>query len=289
MSYFDSPCSLCPNLCGAVRSETAGACGAGGKIKIAKFSLHPYEEPCISLGKGSGTVFFCGCPLGCVFCQNYDVSRNKVGREITVRELADIFKRLEDMGAENINLVNPTHYVPLIGEAFALYRPKLPVVYNTHGYERTETLLLANEFTDIYLTDMKFFSPSAAARYSGHGDYFSVASRAAEFMIKCRKTRIIGGKMESGVIVRHLILPLNITDTLEIVRWFAGIQSDAYFSLMAQYTPFGEIENFPELKRKITRREYSRALAALEEAGIENCFVQELSSSGEQYIPVWDF
>ena len=249
-----SPCNLCPNNCGVDRNQKAGACGATKQIKIAKFYLHPFEEPCISGKNGSGTVFFCGCPLKCVFCQNYEVSNNLTGKTISVKELADIFKQLEDMGAENINLVNPTHYVPQIAEAFEIYKPKIPIVYNTHGYELIETLKIANTFTDVYLPDMKYVSSKASKRYTGKENYFSVAEKAIDFMIKSRKTDIIDGKMISGVIVRHLILPLNTDDSIDVVRWFSKYKNEAYFSLMGQYTPFGKIENFKELQRKITKR-----------------------------------
>jgi len=284
-----SSCNLCPNNCHVDRNQTAGACGATKQLKIAKFYLHPYEEPCISGKNGSGTVFFCGCPLKCVFCQNYEVSNNLTGKEISVKELADIFKQLEDMGAENINLVNPTHFVPQIAEAFEIYKPKLPIVYNTHGYELIETLKIANTFTDVYLPDMKYVSSKASKRYTGKENYFSVAEKAIDFMIKSRKTNIIDGKMISGVIVRHLILPLNTDDSIEVLRWFSKYKGEAYFSLMGQYTPFGKIENFKELQRKITKREYEKVYSALLDFGIENYFVQELSSASEKYIPSWDF
>ena len=282
-------CRLCPNECGADRNLSFGACGASDKIKIAKYYLHPFEEPCISGKNGSGTVFFCGCGLRCVFCQNYEVSNNLTGKEITVKELAEIFRRLEEMGAENINLVNPTHYVPQIAEAFSLYRPKIPVVYNTHGYEKEETLEAANTFTDVYLPDMKYFSPKVSARYSGRENYFSVAAKAIDFMIECRKTQFNGEMMARGVIVRHLILPLNTADSVEIIKWFSQYKNEAYFSLLGQYTPFGKIENFKELQRRIPRREYEKVYSALLDAGIENYFVQELSSASEEYSPKWDF
>ena len=284
-----APCSLCPNECGAVRSKTAGLCGANDKIRIAKYYLHPFEEPCISGKNGSGTIFFCGCSLRCVFCQNYEVSNNLTGKEITIEELADVFKYLERAGAENINLVNPTHYVREIARAFELYRPKIPVVYNTHGYEKISTLEIANSFTDIYLPDMKYFSKKVSERYTGKKNYFPVAREAVEFMIKSRKTHINGDKMERGVIVRHLILPLNTNDTVEILKWFAGVREDAYFSLLGQYTPYGNIEKFPELKRRITKREYEKAYNAMIDLGIGNYFVQELSSASEDFIPKWDF
>lgn len=288
-SSLIAPCTLCPNECGVDRAARAGACGATDNVKIAKFYLHPFEEPCISGKRGSGTVFFCGCPLRCVFCQNYEVSNNLTGKQISIAELADIFRTLEDMGAENINLVNPTHFVPQIAEAFSIYRPNVPVVYNTHGYEKISTLELANTFTDVYLPDAKYFSPLVSERYSAKKDYFSVASKAIEFMIKSRKTHIIDGMMQSGVIVRHLILPLNTNDSVEIVKWFSSFKNEAYFSLMGQYTPFGKIDSFKELQRKITRREYDKVYTALLDAGIEKYFVQELSSASEEFIPHWDF
>ena len=293
MEIFTNPqntaCNLCPNRCGVDRSARRGACGVTNTVKIAKYYLHPFEEPCISGKNGSGTVFFCGCPLRCVFCQNYEVSNNLTGKEITTDELADIYRELEAMGAENINLVNPTHYVPQIRRAFEIYRPKIPVVYNTHGYELIETLTIANEFVDIYMPDMKYFSPKASMRYTGKSDYFSVASKAIEFMTKSRKTQIIDGIMKSGVIVRHLILPLNTDDSVNVVNWFAALKSDAYFSLMGQYTPFGKIEAFKELQRKITPREYDKVYSALLDSGIKNYFLQELSSASEEFIPSWDF
>lgn len=290
MTNFDMRrCAVCPNACGADRTRFRGACKSTQTLKIAKYYLHPYEEPCISLGKGSGTVFFCGCSLGCVFCQNYEVSNDAVGKEITPAQLADIFRELEDMGAENINLVNPTHYVPQIAEAFSIYKPNLPVVYNTHGYETLPTLELADTFTDVYLPDVKYFSPKISERYTGKSNYFDVAHEAVEFMIKCRKTQFIGQKMVSGVIVRHLILPLCTDDSKRIVEWFATIKNDAYFSLMGQYTPYGNIQNFPELQRKITRREYDKVFNCLMDNGVENLFVQELSSADSSFIPKWDF
>ncbi len=289
MEKLLTSCTLCPNRCGVDRTLRLGACSSTEEIKIAKYYLHPFEEPCISGQRGSGTVFFCGCPLRCVFCQNFEVSRNQTGKEITVEQLADIFFELEKMGAENINLVNPTHYVPQIAEAFKLYRPNIPVVYNTHGYELISTLEKANEFVDIYLPDVKFFSPKVSFRYTGKTDYFRVASKAVEFMIKSRKTQFNGEMMTSGVVVRHLILPLNTADSIEVLRWFASLRSDAYLSLMGQYTPFGEIDAFPELQRKITKREYQKVYDALLGFGIENHFAQELTSASEEFIPKWDF
>lgn len=282
-------CNLCPNGCNADRSVSHGRCGVGETVRIAKYYLHPFEEPCISGKNGSGTVFFCGCPLHCVFCQNYEVSNNLTGKDISVEELADIFKELEKLGAENINLVNPTHYVPQIQKAFELYRPNIPVVYNSGGYEKIETLEIANTFTDVYMPDMKFYSDKLSERYTGIKNYFEVNSKAVEFMIKSRKTQVIDGIMKRGVIVRHLILPLSTDDSIKILEWFKQNGGDAYFSLMGQYTPYGNISEFKELQRRLTPREYKKVRNYLFDSGIENYYLQDLSSASEKFIPKWDF
>lgn len=260
-------------------------------MRIAKYYLHKYEEPVICGGNGSGTVFFCGCSLKCVFCQNYVLSRSQTGKEITPRELADIFKQLEDMGACNVNLVTPTHFTAEIIKAFEIYKPKVPVVYNTHSYEKIETLKLIDPYIDVYLPDLKFFAPERAKRYTGKSDYFEVASRAIEFMMNSKKTAFDeNGQMTSGVIVRHLILPLGVSDSENIVEWFAkNKKNGAYLSLMAQYTPFGNVDNFPELKRKITAREYERVYEKMLSLGINEYFIQEEESASESFIPSWDF
>lgn len=281
-------CNLCPNACNAERSASAGVCGVSDKLKIAKYYLHPFEEPVLSGKRGSGTVFFCGCSLRCAFCQNYEVSRARRGKEISVRELADIFAELEGRGAHNINLVTPTHYARSVVQALNLYRPHIPVVWNTHGYETEETLRFVAPYVDVYLTDVKFFSPETAKRYCGRENYFAYASRAAEIM--CEKPLVFeDGMMVSGTIVRHLVLPQNVGDTLKILDWFAPLKDKAYLSLMSQYTPFGKIGALPELQRKITKREYKKALDHALSLGIENIFVQKTASSGEKYIPEWDY
>ncbi len=281
-------CSLCPLSCGADRSLVAGACGVKG-IKIAKYYLHPFEEPVISFGKGSGCVFFCGCSLKCVFCQNYELSRNLRGKEIQTKELADIFRRLEDDGADNINLVTPTQYVDKIAEAFAIYRPAIPVVYNTHGYETQETLKLADTFTDIYLPDLKFIDPFLAKRYTGREDYAKFALPAVRFMAKKPLKFDENGKMLSGCIVRHLILPLAAYDSIKVAEFVATLPDGVYFSLMSQYVPFGEAERFPELKRRITDKEYRMVLGAVKRLGLKNVFLQDKDSAETVFIPRWDY
>ena len=281
-------CTQCPVSCGADRTLSKGYCGVSG-VKLAKYYLHPFEEPPISFKNGSGCVFFCGCSLKCVFCQNYEVSRAVRGKDFTVKQLAEVFKRLEDMGADNINLVNPTHYVAHIAEAMSIYKPSVPVVYNTHGYEKMPTLEIADTFTDIYLTDLKFIDKTLSKRYTGREDYAEYALPAIKFMAKKPLNMRGDGKMLSGCIVRHLILPLAVYDSVEIVKFISTLPEGVYFSLMSQYTPFGDIKDFKELQRPITRREYNKVLAAVEEYGLKNVFLQDESSSGKDYIPNWDF
>ncbi|HBK02690.1 MAG TPA: radical SAM protein [Clostridiales bacterium] len=287
--YTNDACFLCPNLCGAARAKTAGRCGVTNQIKIAKYYLHRYEEPIISGEKGAGTVFFCGCSLQCAFCQNYEVSRNKRGKTVTVKELAEIFKRLEEDGAATIDLVTPTQYSLQIAEALDIYKPKIPVVYNTHGYERTEVLEIIDKYVDIYLPDLKYYSPARAKRYCGKENYFAVAIKAIEFMIKRKPIIEEDGKLKQGVIVRHLVLPENLDETGKILTALKPIIGDAYLSIMSQYTPFGKIDGLKELQRKITRREYARAVEKAESLGFEKVFLQEFSSQSEEFIPDWDF
>lgn len=282
-------CTLCPVECGANRLQNVGACGVSD-LRIAKYYLHPFEEPCISFEKGSGTIFFSGCNLRCAFCQNYEVSRAKRGKTITPNELADIFKELEDMGADNISLVTPTHFVPYLVSTFEIYKPKIPVVYNTGGYEKIDTLKRIDPYIDIYLPDMKFYSPALSKRYLGKEDYFDYASEAIAFMAQKPLLMTSEGKMLSGCIVRHLVMPLCTGDSKKLLRWFKNtLPKDTYLSLMSQYTPFGKIENFPELSRKITPREYNAVVDEAFALGIENVFLQERDSSNKAYIPSWDF
>ena len=269
----------------------AGACGARG-LRVAKYYLHPFEEPCISFKNGSGTIFFVGCNLRCAFCQNYEVSRAQRGKEITPRELADIFRALEEQGAENISLVTPSHVLPYLAEAFTLYKPSIPVVYNTSGYEKTEALRLIDPFVNIYLPDLKFYSSVLSKRYLGKENYFEYASEAVKFMANAKPLRMTEeGKMLSGCIVRHLVMPLCTGDSKSVLKWFAKeLPNTTYLSLMSQYTPFGEIANFPELSRPITSREYNAVLETAYALGLENrLFAQERNSSGEKYIPKWDY
>lgn len=282
-------CKLCPLECGVNRFERVGACGVSG-IKIAKYYLHPFEEPCISFEKGSGTVFFCGCNLRCPFCQNYEVSRAQRGKDFSPEELADIYKKLEDEGAENVSLVTPSHLVPFLVRSFEIYKPKIPVVYNTSSYEKVETLQMIDDFVDIYLPDIKFYSSALSLRYLGRENYFDIASEAVAFMAKKPLKTREDGKMLSGCIVRHLVMPLCTADSIKIVKWFAReLPNTAYLSLMSQYTPFGNIEKYPELSRAVTAREYNAVVNEAFAQNIQNLFLQERDSSGKRFIPDWEF
>lgn len=280
-------CFRCPISCGTDRAANSGACGVQG-LRIAKYYLHPFEEPPVSYKNGSGCIFFCGCSLKCVFCQNFELSRNTRGKNISVEELADIFRQLEVMGAENINLVNPTHYLRDVAAAISIYRPKIPIVYNTHGYENIADLKEADKFVDIWLTDLKFIDPLLSKRYTSREDYAEFALPAVEFMAK-KQLNMQDGKMLSGCIVRHLILPMAAYDSVNIVKFVSNLPKSVYFSLMSQYTPFGDIDKFKELQRHITRREYQRVLDAVEECGLENVYLQDFSSAKTDFIPKWDW
>lgn len=281
-------CLLCPVGCGAERERTAGRCGVKG-LTVAKYYLHPFEEPPISYKNGSGTVFFGGCSLRCVFCQNYEVSRAKRGKTITPKELAEIFRELETKGAENINLVTPDHVSHLITEALSVYKPKIPVVYNSSGYAKLSALEEIAPFVDIWLPDLKFFSPALSKRYTGRVDYFEYASEAVKFMAE-KPLVWEGEKLLSGVIVRHLVLPACTSDSLKILDFLKeNLPENIPLSLMRQYTPMGEIEGFPELNRKLTAREYDRVLSYALALGFQTLYTQEKASAETEFIPKWDF
>lgn len=284
-----SICTTCPNACKIDRDRFIGGCGVKNDIVIAKYYLHPYEEPPVSGTKGSGCVFFGGCSLKCAFCQNYELSHNGRGKVFSVQELADIFRKLEQDGAHNVNLVNPTHYSLQIIKALQIYRPKIPIVWNTHGYESLETLNLVNSYVDVYLTDLKYFKSSRSFRYAKKQDYFAVAEKAVKFMLNAKKPIMEDGLIKQGVIVRHLILPQNVDESFSILEFLKDIIGDNYLSLMSQYTPYGDLTGLPELKRKITAREYRTVLDKALSLGFKNMFLQDESSAKEDFIPTWDF
>lgn len=290
-------CELCPRRCGVDRAEKRGFCGMGERLTAAKAMLHYWEEPCISGERGSGAVFFSGCVMKCVFCQNYDISSENVGREISEERLTEIFLELEEKGAQNINLVNPTHFVPRILRSIELAKKRglsLPIVYNSGGYERVETLRMLDGIVDIFLPDVKYFSDELAVKLSAAPDYFDTAMNAlAEMTRQTGKPRFNeGGAMTSGVIVRHLVLPGQYRDSAEIIRRLGErFGGQILFSLMSQYTPFGKVRidpRFAKLNRRITTFEYRKALEAVYETGLEG-FMQKKSSAKEEYTPSFDF
>lgn len=290
-------CELCPRKCGVDRSVSRGYCGMGDQLTAAKAMLHYWEEPCVSGERGSGAVFFSGCVLKCVFCQNYDISAEQKGKIISAERLVKIFLELEQQGAHNINLVNPTHFVPQIINAVQTARDRglsLPIVYNSGGYERVETLRMLDGIVDIYLPDVKYFDNGLAKALSDAPDYFETAMSAlAEMIRQTGKPELDrNGIMRRGTIVRHLVLPGQYKDSIEIIKRvgerFGG---DILFSLMSQYTPFGKVKTdkrFEKFNRRITTFEYRKALDAVYETGM-NGYMQEKSSAKEEYTPEFDF
>ena len=290
-------CRLCPRQCGADRAGgMAGYCGVAGEdLYAARAALHRWEEPCISVGAGSGTIFFSGCPLRCVYCQNATIARASVGKPITLERLMQIMLELERQGAANINLVTPTHYTPQIIEAVALARVaglRLPIVYNCGGYERVETLRTLQGVVDVYLTDFKYMQAEPAARYSRAADYPEVAKAALAEMVRQQPSPRFDreGRMTAGVIVRHLLLPGYLENAKEVVRYVYETYGDrVWLSLMNQYTPLPQVRDFPEINRKVTRFEYDRLLRYALSLGVENAFIQEGGTAEESFIPAFDY
>ncbi len=286
-------CTLCPRRCGVPRSAQGGqgVCGMGTTVVLGRAALHHWEEPCISGNRGSGTVFFSGCGLRCLYCQNASISQDGAGRPITVARLAEIFAELEAQGAHNINLVTPTHFVPQILEALALHRPGIPIVYNTSGYESVDTLRMLEGNVDIYLPDCKYIEPAMAERYSGAPDYVAVNSAALIEM--CRQTGAprydAQGLLLSGTLVRHLVLPGMAAQSMRILNWLAEyLPRGTPVSLMAQYTPAGRALEDPLLKRPITKREYDSVVAHLHAIGLTAGYVQERTAQDPAFIPLFD-
>lgn len=289
MNYIK--CELCPRKCKVNRFETKGFCGMGASPVCAKATLHKWEEPCISYKNGAGTVFFSGCNLHCVYCQNNAISNEFFGAEINYHRLAEIYLNLQDSGADNIELVTPTHFIPDIIKSLDLAKEKLkiPVIYNSGGYELAETIRMLDGYIDIYLPDIKYFSPDISQKYSYAPDYFEYASQAVLEMI--RQTENLqynsDGGLLKGTIIRHLVLPNCRHDSMKIMDWIAENTSSeqVLVSIMSQYTPFDFIsDNFSELNRKITKMEYNSVVRHAENLGIFG-FTQQKSSSDEKYVP----
>lgn len=293
-----SPCNLCPRECKAYRKQgQTGFCHADDRIMVARAALHRWEEPCISGERGSGTVFFSGCSLQCVYCQNYEIAAGRRGKPVSAGRLAEIYLELQEKGAANINLVTPDHYVTGVAEAVLLARERglrLPVVYNGSGYEKREVLKSLSGIVDIFLTDFKYMDAALAARYSSASDYPEAAMAALEEMVEAAGDPVFDdrGMMQKGVIVRHLLLPGHKQNARDVVRHVYETYGDrVYLSLMNQYTPFERLKENPDYRgicRKVTRREYESIVDYAISLGVRNAFIQEGDTAQESFIPAFD-
>lgn len=289
-------CRLCPRMCGVDRSEyNKGMCGETAEIRLARAALHFWEEPCISGEKGSGTVFFSGCNLGCVYCQNRQISKGEIGKTVSVERLSEIFLELKDKGAQNINLVTPTHFVPQIISAVQNAKMKglnLPIVYNTSGFETRETIHSLRNTVDVYLTDFKYFSPELAEKYSNAYTYPEAVKASLDEMVKQQPQLLFGenNMLKNGVIVRHLMLPGHLQDSKDVILYLYETYGEKIIlSIMKQYTPYKIPENYPELNRKVTDEEYEELLMFALDLGVENAFIQEGEVAEESFIPAFDY
>lgn len=283
-------CNICPRKCGVDRSKNTGVCSVGEEIKIARAAPHFWEEPCISGTKGSGTVFFSGCNMKCVFCQNYEISSGGKGKVVTPDRLTEIYYELIEQGVHNINLVTPTHFSKQIIKTLEKPLP-VPVVYNSGGYDSVETLRMFEGKVQIYLPDMKYMSSALAEKYSKAKDYPEVAKKAIREMFRQTGEFILDddGIMQKGVVIRHLMLPGQLENTLDVIDWVSDEFGDkVIFSLMSQFTP-NENCTLPELQQTITQEEYNKAVDYMYLCGIENAYVQDFSSAKKEYTPPFDF
>lgn len=290
-------CTLCPRNCHVNRlAGQVGFCGQTSDLTAARAALHFWEEPCISGENGSGTVFFSGCNLHCIFCQNHDIALGQKGKVVSTARLADVFLELQEAGAHNINLVTPTHFIPQIRSSLIEAKTmglQIPIVYNTSSYEEVSSLRLLEGLIDIYLPDLKYFSPELSASYSHSPDYFEKASAAIAEMYRQVGAPVLDadtGMMKQGVLVRHLLLPGQTKDSKKILRYLhETYHNDIYVSIMSQYTPLSYVEAIPELNRRVTPEEYSRVLFFAEAIGIEAGYVQEGEAADESFIPPFHY
>ena len=287
-------CSICPRKCGTDRYIRNGGCGTGAEVIAAKAFLHQWEEPCISGERGSGTIFFCGCNMKCIFCQNHEISQQPYGKKISIERLAEIMLELQEQGAANINLVSPTPYALHIIKAVAAARQQglsLPVVYNTNGYESVETVAVLKGTVDIYLPDIKYYSDEYSVKYSKAPQYFKHASEAVLRMFEQVGHPVFddNGIMQRGILLRHLILPEHLADSKKILNWIReNLGQQAYVSLMCQYIPMFDADKYEEINRKLEAWEYELAIDYFFKIGLENGFVQEHSSAAEDFVPDFD-
>lgn len=282
-------CSICPRHCNVDRSVNLGFCQSPDNFRVARAALHFWEEPCISGKEGSGTVFFSGCNLKCVFCQNNEISAENKGVKISDDKLISIFENLISQGANNINLVNPTHYAKRLAKVLSRWESPVPIVYNSSGYEEVETLKALDGLIDIYLPDLKYIRAEKAMRYSKAADYFEKASAALLEMRRQVEDKFDGDIMKSGMIIRHLILPQNTNSSIAVLDFIKSNFPNTFVSLMAQYTPCGDLSEFPEINRKITKREYEKVVNYAFDNSFDKLFIQELSSADKSFIPKFDF
>ena len=285
-------CTLCPHNCKVNRLEgKEGRCKCDNALKIALASLHMFEEPCISGTNGSGTVFFTNCNLNCIYCQNYEISQGGKGKGITIQTLADIFIKQQEKGAHNINLVTPTMYVYQIIEAIKLARKyglKIPIIYNSNGYENVETIKMLNGYIDVYLPDLKYYTNELSKKYSNVDNYFEVATNAIKEMYSQVGNAIFddNGIIQKGVIIRHLVLPNHIQNTKNILKWInENMPKDIYVSVMAQYFPTYKAKNDSLINRKLNKKEYKEVFNYLYSLDLQNGYIQELGSHEEEYVP----
>ena len=283
-------CSRCPRKCGINRNLKAGVCGETNTVQISKVMIHEWEEPIISGTKGSGAIFFAGCNLKCIYCQNSEISSGGVGKSYTIKELAEVFKNLQEKGVHNINLVTPTHYSKQIVEALKIFKPTIPIVWNTSSYELPETLEELRGFVDIFLADLKYCSSELSEKLSNAKDYYEIATKAILKMKEIQPDDIIeNGIMKKGLILRHLILPTQTKDSLKIVDWIASnLPKSTIVSIMSQYTPCYKTFSIPWLNQKIKPLENKIVVSACEKHGLTNGFYQDLESSSTSYIPKFD-
>lgn len=289
-------CMLCPRHCGAKREyDETGVCGCSSELKVARAALHMWEEPCISGTRGSGAVFFSGCPLHCIFCQNREISDGRAGKSITVGRLGHIFLELQDKGAANINLVTAGQYADKVVEAVKNARRNgltIPVICNTGGYETEETLKLLGEVCDVWLPDLKYLNAETARRFSHAADYPEVAVKAIDYMVRQAGEVVLGddGYIRRGVIVRHLVLPGHRKKSEEVIGYLYRTYGDSvYLSIMNQYTPPQERLPYPELNRRLTTYEYDKVVDYALSLGVKNAFVQERGTAKESFIPAFDY
>lgn len=284
-------CNACPRGCNVDREVSLGYCKSPEKFKLARASLHYWEEPCISEKNGSGAIFFSGCNLGCVFCQNYEISHGCKGVEVSDDDLVRIMKRLVDEGANNINFVNPTHYSLQLLRVLEKYKPPVPIVYNTSGYDSVETLKMLDGAVDIYLPDFKYIRPEKALKYSKAEDYPQVAEEALAEMKRQVGEDVFdeNGIMQRGMIIRHLVLPSNTNSSISALDYLAENFGDTYISVMAQYVPCGDLTEYKEINRPLTQREYDKVVNHIFDLGLQKIFVQELEAASDEFIPDFDF